>query len=170
MVVLSYCGFRPLQKWYVSFFLIPIGLYLIFHRGHYLFIDNADLIIHEAGHFFFGFLGTFIHFLGGTLMQIVFPLFIAFFFLSKGYRTGVQFFIFWLGQNLINISVYAADAPVRRLHLLGGGKHDWYYMLSRLGILDHAELVGYIFFSAAIAVFIIGVIFPLFMENYDYES
>ena len=27
------------------------------HRGHYTLLDNADLIIHEAGHVFFSLLG-----------------------------------------------------------------------------------------------------------------
>lgn len=160
----GYSGIHPLKKWITSVGLFPFSLYFIFSHGQYTLIDNADLIIHEAGHFFFGFLGSFIQAAGGTLMQILFPAFLAYYFLRSGYRTGVQIFVFWLGQNLINISVYAADAQVRKLHLLGNGKHDWYYMLRELGILNHCELVGFFIFAFAILVMAIALILPLYLN------
>lgn len=148
------------KKWYLTFVLIPLALYFIFSRGDYTLIDNIDLIIHESGHFFFGFFGDFIQMAGGTLMQILFPLFLAWYFYRNGYRTGVQIFIFWLGQNLINISVYAADANKMKLKLIGG-RHDWLYLLNKLGILKSADEVGYVIFALAIFVFIISIILPL---------
>jgi len=161
----GYCGFQPLKKWITSAVLLPFSLYYIFSYGEYSLIDNADLIIHEAGHFFFGFMGNFIQAAGGTLMQILFPALLAFYFLRTGYRTGVQIFIFWLGQNLINISVYAADAQVRKLHLLGNGKHDWYYMLRELGILNQCELVGFTFFSLTILLMVASLLLPLYLDT-----
>jgi hypothetical protein len=164
-LLLSYSGAKPLQKWIASALLLTLALYFIISRGQYTLIDNADLIIHEAGHFFFGFLGSFIHAAGGTLMQILFPLFLAGYFFRSGYRAGVQVFLFWLGQNLVNISVYAADARVRKLHLLGNGKHDWYYMLGQLNLLAQAELVGYLFFSLAIIALVMAIILPLYLDE-----
>jgi len=155
---------NSLKKWYTSFLLIPLSLYFIFKRGDYSLLDNIDLIIHEAGHFFFMFFGDFIQMAGGTLMQIIFPSFIAWYFYRNGYRTGVQLFIFWLGQNLINISVYAADANKLKLHLIGG-RHDWLYLLNRLGLLQSADAVGYFFFVLAILVFIAAVLIPLHYEK-----
>jgi hypothetical protein len=151
---------KSVKKWYLTFVLIPLALYFIFSRGDYTLIDNIDLIIHESGHFFFGFFGDFIQMAGGTLMQILFPLFLAWYFYRNGYRTGVQIFIFWLGQNLINISVYAADANKMKLKLIGG-RHDWLYLLNKLGILKSADEVGYVIFALAIFVFIISIILPL---------
>jgi len=164
-LAIGYSGIRPLKKWITSIFLLPFSLYFIFSRGEYSLIDNADLIIHEAGHFFFGFMGNFIQAAGGTLMQILFPAFLAFYFFRSGYRPGLQIFIFWLGQNLINISVYAADAQVRKLQLLGNGKHDWYYMLRDLGILNHCELVGFSFFTLAMVVMAMALFLPLYLDN-----
>ncbi|MCK4894972.1 MAG: hypothetical protein KAT07_13430 [Calditrichia bacterium] len=164
-IAVGYSGFQPLKKWITSAVLVPFSLYYIFSHGEYTLIDNANLIIHEAGHFFFGFMGNFIQAAGGTLMQILFPAFLAFYFLRTGYRTGVQIFIFWLGQNLINISVYAADAQVRKLHLLGNGKHDWYYMLRELGILNQCELVGFTFFTLAILLMVVALLLPLYLDN-----
>jgi hypothetical protein len=61
----------------------------------------------------------------------------------------MQFSLLWLGQNLINISVYAADAQARRLPLLGGNKvyHDWHYLLNEIGLLQYDAEVGYFFFG-----------------------
>jgi hypothetical protein len=164
-MILGYSGLHPLKKWITSFILIPFSIYYLANWGQYTLIDNADLIIHEAGHFFFGFLGSFIHAAGGTLMQIIFPSFIALYFLRTGYRTGTQIFIFWLGQNLINISVYAADADDRILPLLGNGKHDWYYMLGQLGLVQQADIVGWLFFGTAIVIIIASLLFPLYTDE-----
>ncbi len=156
-----------LKKWAVSLLLIPVCVYLISSRGHYTWIDNADLVIHEAGHAVFMFFGKFIYTCGGTLMQIILPSLIAYYFFRNNYRTGVQISLLWLGQNLINISVYAADASARRLHLLGGNKvyHDWHYILSSLNILNYDTEVGYFFVAAASLIFLIAVLMPLIIRD-----
>ncbi len=155
------------KKWLPSIIIFPIIIYLVINRGNYLFIDNADLVIHEAGHFFFRFFGRFIYTAGGTLMQIILPSLIAWYFFRNSYRTGVQFSLLWLGQNFINISVYAADAQARRLHLLGGNKvyHDWHFMLSELHILNYDYAVGYLLFSIAIIIFIVALLMPLVIKD-----
>ncbi len=156
-----------LKKWLISLLLIPVCYYLITSRGHYTLIDNADLVIHEAGHLVFMIFGKFIYTLGGTLMQIILPSLIAFYFFKNNYRTGVQIALLWLGQNLINISVYAADASARRLHLLGGNKvyHDWHYILSSLNILNYDTEVGYFFVALAVLIFIFAVLMPLIIQD-----
>ena len=110
-------GIDEFKKWIPSIIILPIALYWVLNRGEYGLIDNADLVIHEAGHFFFKFFGKYIYTLGGTLMQIILPSIILFYFFRNEYRTGMQFSLLWLGQNFINISVYAADAPVSYTHL-----------------------------------------------------
>ena len=155
------------KKWLPSVIILPIAIYLVFNRGNYIFIDNADLIIHEAGHFFFRFFGQFINTAGGSLMQIILPSLIVWYFFRNSYRTGVQFSLLWLGQNFINISVYAADAQAMKLHLLGGNKvyHDWHFMLSELHILNYDYAVGYFFFSIAIIIFIVAILMPLVIKD-----
>jgi hypothetical protein len=163
----SYSKWDEFKKWIPSIIILPIALYWSFNRGDYGMIDNADLVIHEAGHFFFMFFGKFIYTLGGTLMQIILPSIIAWYFFRNNYRTGLQFSLLWLGQNFINISVYAADARAQQLPLLGGNKvyHDWHYLLSALGILDFDTGVGYIFFGVAILIFIAVVLMPLLIRD-----
>jgi len=156
-----------IKNWIPSIIILPIVVYLVFNRGEYGLIDNADLVIHEAGHFFFKFFGKYIYTLGGTLMQIILPSIIFYYFFRNNYRTGMQFSLLWLGQNFINISVYAADAQARRLPLLGGNKvyHDWHYLLSEIGLLQFDAEVGYFFFGIAIIIFIITLIMPLITQN-----
>jgi len=159
--------FDEFKKWIPSIIIFPIALYWVLNRGEYGLIDNADLVIHEAGHLFFKFFGKYIYTLGGTLMQIILPSIIFFYFFRSEYRTGMQFSSLWLGQNFINISVYAADAQARRLPLLGGNSvyHDWHYLLSEIGLLQYDAEVGYFFFSLAIIIFIIALIMPLITQN-----
>jgi len=164
---IPYSRFDEIKKWIPSIIIFPIALWFVLNRGEYTLIDNADLVIHEAGHIFFIFFGKFIYTAGGTLMQIILPSIIAFYFFRNEYRTGVQFALLWLGQNFINISVYAADARAQKLPLLGGSKvyHDWNYLLGELNILHLDAEVGYFFFGIAILVFIITLIVPLIIQD-----
>jgi len=163
----QYSGWDSFKRWIPSTIILPIAAYWAFHRGEFGLLDNIDLVIHEAGHFFFSLFGKFIYTLGGTLMQIILPSIIAAYFFRNNYRTGVQFGLLWLGQNFINISVYAADAQARKLPLLGGNKvyHDWYYLLSATGLLEYDYLVGYIFFGIAILIFLVAVFLPLLTHD-----
>lgn len=163
----TYTGWDVFKRWIPSILIFPVALYWIFNRGEYGLIDNADLVIHEAGHVFFSFFGKFIYTLGGTLMQIIIPSIIAGYFLRNRYRTGVQFSLLWLGQNFINISVYAADARAQVIPLLGGKKvyHNWRYLLNEMGILEYDQTVGYIFFGTAILIFITSLLMPLLTHD-----
>lgn len=156
-----------IKRWVPSVIILPIALYWVLTRGEYGLMDNIDLVIHEAGHVFFSLFGKFIYTLGGTLMQIIIPSIIALFFLRNNYRTGVQFGLLWLGQNFINISVYAADARAQKLPLLGGNKvyHDWYYLLNETGLLNSDQFVGYFFFGIAILIFIAAILMPLITHD-----
>lgn len=159
--------FEFIKRWGVSILILPVVIYLLVNRGEYGVIDNFNLVIHEAGHFFFSFLGKFIYTLGGTLMQIMLPLLFIWYFFKNYYRTGVQLSLLFLGQNIINISVYAADAQARKLPLLGGNKvyHDWHYLLSELNLLKYDAAVGYIFVGLAVLIFIIALLMPLIIRD-----
>ncbi len=156
-----------IKRWFLSILLLPVCAHLLYHCGEYGLIDNADLVIHEAGHFFFMFFGRFIYTLGGSLMQIILPSLIVWFFFGIYYKTGVQISLLWLGQNLINISVYAADARAMKIHLLGGSHvyHDWNYLLGYLNILEYDTLIGYIFLGTAIIIFVIAFFVPLIITD-----
>lgn len=159
--------YDSIKKWIPSLIIIPLALYFSLNRGHYLLIDNADLVIHEAGHFFFSFFGKYIYTLGGSLMQILLPGVILWYFLSNYYRPGMQFTLLWMGQNCINISVYAADARSQSIPLLGGNSvyHDWHYLLSKINMLEFDHEIGYAIFGMGICIFLLAIFLPLIIRD-----
>ena len=50
--------------------------------------------------------------------------------------------LWWVAQNLWNVAVYVQDARAEELPLVGGGEHDWNYLLGRLGLLQQDQLIG----------------------------
>lgn len=156
---------RNVREWMISLVFVPLAVYFCFNRGVFTVLDNAALLIHEAGHFFFAPLGQTAHVAGGTLMQLLLPLLVVFHFLRHAYRPGVQVGLFWVGHNLLNISVYAADAQEQHLPLLGGENvfHDWNVMLTQAGILEFDTEAGNFIFILAIASFGLSVLMPLIM-------
>lgn len=95
-----------------------------------------NLAIHETGHLVFGWGGEVLAALGGTLLQLLMPLAFAFSFWRRGDRHATSVALWWSGQNCFNISRYIADARAQELPLVGGGEHDWTYLLSHWGVLD----------------------------------
>jgi len=155
------------KPWVPSVILLPVCIYILATRGKFLLVDHFNLLIHEGGHGVFMIFGEFIYIAGGTLMQIMLPLLIIWYFFRNGYLFGVQLFTVWLGQNFINISVYAADSQVRQLPLLGGSGviHDWHYMLGTLGLLQFDHIIGYFFVGLAVVAFIAALLMPLVMRQ-----
>ena len=47
-----------------------------------------------------------------------------------------------MAQNLWNVSVYVRDARSQDLPLVGGGEHDWAYLLGETGLLAHDQAIG----------------------------
>jgi len=105
------------------------------------------LPIHEAGHLMFRIFGTTVMFLGGSFLQIMLPL--LWFIVAFKQRSHVApFGLFWAGENMMDVSLYMRDAPVRLLPLLGGDKagHDWHNIFSRWDILDSSGTIADIFY------------------------
>ena len=123
---------------------------------HWTFMSAVNLIFHEAGHAIFFVFGNFMHVLGGTLGELLVPLAIAFHFLSTGNRYALGFSLWWLSTALFNVSVYAADAYDRVLPLITNdpATHDWWYLLNKMNIIEHDDLVGNIFYVLSLCTLI----------------
>lgn len=108
------------------------------------FVDGVNLLLHEAGHPAFGFFGEFVTALGGTLMQLLFPLAFVVHFARSRQGFGGAVALAWLGESLFNVARYVADARARVLPLVGGDgtQHDWAYLLARLGLLESDQAVA----------------------------
>lgn len=149
--------------------LLPIGLFLIFNMGKFIFIlDHLNLLFHEGGHGVFSFFGKFIYTLGGSLMQIIIPsLFILYFYINQQ-RVGIQVSLIYLAENLMNVGVYVSDARSRNLPLIGKGTyHDWTFLLSRMNILEYDRFIGDVLYYAAVLLIIFSLLLPLFMKDYE---
>lgn len=121
-----------------------------FHPPFLIFVlDTVNLFIHEAGHFFFKIFGQWVHIVAGSFFQVFLPLALCAFTL----RQTPQFAAypgFWVGESLVNVSVYIKDAPHRQLRLIARGLiHDWNWLLS--DNLDAAEPLGE-------AVYVLGIL------------
>jgi hypothetical protein len=128
-----------------------------------------DLGIHELGHFIFMFLGRFMHILGGSLFQCLFPILCMIGFLQKKAYFAASMCWCWLGYNLYDVSVYAADARARLLPLVGPGGlgdgsdeaydagHDWYQLLSRTNHLSSDLAIARGLRIAAALCFVTGL-------------
>ncbi|OGR63801.1 MAG: hypothetical protein A2X31_09315 [Elusimicrobia bacterium GWB2_63_22] len=115
-------------------------------------LDYVNLAFHEAGHVFLGFFGRFISVLGGTLFQLLLPAVCLAHLARRGSNLGWQLCLFWTGQSLLNVSIYAGDAIKQALPLVGGGEHDWTYLLTELGLIAHTGAVAKFIFLCGSAV------------------
>ena len=158
---------KNLKPWLGTIVLLPIVIYYTINKGQFTFIDYINVLIHEGGHGIFKIFGKFIYTLGGTLMQIIIPSMFIMFYLITRKGAGAQIFLVWLGENLMNISVYAADARTQKLPLLGGNKvyHDWTWLLSQTRLLEQDQLIGNIFYGIGILIFLLALLLPLFIRE-----
>ncbi len=149
-----------------SIFLALVGFYFIYcirTPENFHIIGSVNLVIHEAGHFIFMFLGEFMHVLGGSLTQILIPIiFAGYFFLQRDIFSG-GIVSMWVGQNFVEVSRYAGDAVFQRLQLLGGDGviHDWNWLLSTTHLLKYTSLISNIIYSLGIFILIAGILLSL---------
>ncbi len=122
--------------------------------GTYRWLDSLDLAIHETGHLVFAPFGQTIGMLGGTLLQLLLPAAFSIALWRGGDRHGSTVPLWWMGQNCWNISVYIKDARTQELPLLGGGEHDWAFLLDQWDWLARDQALGG-------AVYLIGVLLYL---------
>ncbi|MGB7435274.1 MAG: hypothetical protein WBW49_07615, partial [Candidatus Acidiferrum sp.] len=84
----------------------------------FLFLDFANLVIHEAGHPFFSYFGHTLMILGGTLGELVVPALCATFFFYHRQTYGLAFSLFWFFENFLYIGTYMSDARTLILPLI----------------------------------------------------
>lgn len=112
------------------------------------FLDNVDLPIHETGHLLFRPFGEFMTVAGGSLFQVIMPAIFVVYFLWRRQLYSAAIVGLWVGQSILNVSVYAADAVKMQLVLTSGftgsegSFHDWNYLLDRPGLLGSTNKVA----------------------------
>ncbi len=117
------------------------------YNGPFRLLHYPDLAIHETGHLLFMIVfggGSFMHILGGSLTQILFPLMFGVYFYWSGQRFSSAVALFWTAQNFMDVAVYVKDAQARALPLTSPdpNAHDWYNLLTTLNVLQHDQAIG----------------------------
>ncbi len=123
-------------------FYIAFLAYAFSAHGAGLFIDNANLVVHEGGHNLFGWFGSTLGLWGGTLLQWLVPFLLAAYFFKERQTTGFVFCLFFFFENWLYTATYMADARAQELPLVTTGdpdfvEHDFHAIFSSLGVLDY---------------------------------
>lgn len=127
-------------------------LYAATNRDGFLFIDNANLVVHEGGHALFGWFGYKIGIMGGTLLQWMVPFLLAAYFFYQRQISGFVFCAFFFFENFLYTATYMADARAEALPLVSLGdsdyvEHDWNTMFGWWGLLNHdTQIAGFVRF------------------------
>lgn len=122
-------------------------------------LDDVDLAIHEAGHVLFAPFGDSMHFLGGSLFQLLVPMTFVAYFARNRQRYSAAVVASWLGVSTLNVARYVADAREQALPLLGGENsiHDWWYLLTEWDLLPHDLAIARAIRAAAVLCFVVSV-------------
>jgi len=136
---------KPVSTAALIGWLIFYALFLLHaatNRDGFLLLDHVNLIVHEAGHPLFSYLGYVPGILGGTLLELLVPFFLAVHFWRQREVTGVTFCSFWFFENFPYIGRYMADARTVALPLVGSGDHDWEILFTHWRLLVHDRQIG----------------------------
>lgn len=132
---------RPAILAWLVFYIIFLG-YAFSAHGGFLFIDSANLVVHEGGHNLFGWFGPTLGLWGGTLLQWLVPFLLAAYFFSERQAAGFVFCLFFFFENWLYTATYMADARAQELPLVTTGdpefvEHDFHTIFSSMGVLDY---------------------------------
>jgi hypothetical protein len=138
-------GFKPVSReatigW--GLFYALFLLYAAVNTSGFLFLDHANLMIHEAGHALFGWAGYYTQILGGTLGQLIVPALCVLAFTRRGETTAVAFCAFWGFENLLYVATYMADARTSALPLVGSDESDWTILFTHWGLLQRDRTIA----------------------------
>ena len=140
------------------------------------FLDFVDLPIHETGHLIFRPFGEFMSVAGGSIFQVLVPAVFVGYFVWKLQYYSAAIVLFWVGQSILNVWVYAADAVVMRLVLTSGftgsegSFHDWNYLLTHTGLIGSTKLIAGIIRAAGTIVIIAAGVFSIYHSLFPSQA
>jgi hypothetical protein len=136
---------KPISRPEVAAWLVFYLWFLIYAfraHGAGLFIDAANMVVHEGGHNLFRWFGATLCLWGGTILQWMVPFLLAIYFFSQRQVAGFVFSAFFVFENWLYTATYMADARAMELPLVTTGdpdfaEHDFHAIFTSLGVLDH---------------------------------
>ena len=128
-------------------FYVVFLAYAFSKHGDFLFVDSANLVVHEGGHLLFGWLGPTLGLWGGTILQWLVPLLLAAYFYTQRQTAAFVFCAFFFFENWLYTATYMADARAMDLPLVTVGdpdfvEHDWHAIFSSLGVLQQDTTIA----------------------------
>lgn len=157
-------------------FAIALSIYFLWTASDPMqgsFLDLVDLPIHETGHLLFRPFGEFMMIAGGSLFQVIFPaVFVVYFIWHEKYYSA-SVVVFWVGQSILNVWVYASDAVVMQLVLTSGftgtegSFHDWNYLLTETGLIKSTKIVSGIIRAVGTLTIITAGIFSVYYSVFS---
>jgi hypothetical protein len=141
---------RPVSRRAVWAWLAVYVLFLLYAlsmHGAFLFIDSANLVVHEGGHMLFGWFGPVLGLWGGTILQWLVPLLLASYFFRERQTAAFAFCMFFFFENWLYTATYMGDARAMALPLVTAGdsdyvEHDWHTIFSSLGVLQYDTAIA----------------------------
>jgi hypothetical protein len=141
---------QPVPRWalvaWVGFYALFLA-YVFHSHGGFLFIDMANLVVHEGGHLLFGWFGPTLGLWGGTLLQWLVPFLLAAYFYTQRRTGSFAFCAFFFFENWLYTATYMADARAMLLPLVTTGdpdnvEHDWHTIFSNMGALQYDTTIA----------------------------
>src|SRR5271157_1037822 len=156
--------------WAWTVFYVVFLIYAFRAHGGFLFIDSANVVVHEGGHNLFSWFGPTLCLWGGTLLEWLVPFLLAVYFFTQRQTAGFVFCLFFFFENWLYTATYMADARAQALPLVTTGdpdfvEHDFYAIFSSMGVLNFDTKI-------ALAVRVLGwcgmiaVVGWLLVQNY----
>ena len=150
---------RNTYQWVIAIAVTCVLAGLTYSRDGWVpLLSRADLGIHEFGHLIVWWAPELMVQLAGSLMQVAVPLLLGLYFLWRRDRMAVVLMVAWAAESLNNVSVYMYDATRMALPLVGddgsGAGHDWRNIFTRLGLLEHTDVIAYTVRALSAAMFV----------------
>lgn len=146
------------RSWVTSVLLFPACAYYLLTPNAATPLDTASYLMYDSGWFLSGVLEGQWVYAGGALLQILLPLALVLFFLYHRYGFGLQVFLFWLGQNLVNVSTYFTKTEAAHPHRIG--VRDVQSLLVGMEITEYAVYIGAIVFAVGCLCFLVSLLIP----------
>ena len=114
------------------------GVWVLMGGQSVFLLSYVDLGFHELGHLVFSWVPGLFPALAGSIVQVAVPVGLALYFVVRKESYGTGLMLAWAATSAAHVSIYAADAPFQAMTLLGGGTHDWAWVLGSVGHIEWA--------------------------------
>lgn len=145
------------KNWMVR---LPVTIWLIYMLIRYLANPNYMSILgyfnywtHEAGHLLFLPFGGFIEAMSGTMLEWLIPIVFLVAFLFQGEFFGASFCLGWEATCLFYASWYISGAQ-----RTDEWTHDWFNMLSTLGLLQYNHEIAILVKVIAATLMLLSIV------------